>query len=62
MTKLTVRAKEAAWILGISPSTLAKMRMRRDGPLFIKANDRLVLYRLDDIHSWLERNASRPRG
>lgn len=54
MERLAVRAKEAANMLGIAPSTLAKMRMRNDGPPFVKANERLVLYRVTDLQAWMK--------
>ncbi len=53
-----MRAPEAAAYLGLSASTLAKMRLRGDGPQFIKAGPRVVLYDLNDIDEWL---ASRRR-
>lgn len=50
---LQFRSREAASYLGISASTLAKMRMRGDGPAFIKAGSRIVLYAKADIDAWL---------
>jgi predicted DNA-binding transcriptional regulator AlpA len=47
------RAPEAAEYLGLSPSTLAKMRLRGDGPPFIKAGPRVVVYDIVDLESWL---------
>ena len=46
------RAPEAARYLGISPSTLAKMRLRGDGPVFLKLN-RSVAYDSRDLDAWL---------
>lgn len=48
------RAKEAARFLGLSPSTLAKMRLRGDGPRYAKAGPRIVLYDLKDLETWVE--------
>ncbi|NDR57176.1 helix-turn-helix domain-containing protein [Pseudoruegeria sp. M32A2M] len=49
------RPKHAADYLGISESTLAKLRMRvnrLDGPKFIKVSG-CVLYRRSDLDHWL---------
>jgi predicted DNA-binding transcriptional regulator AlpA len=48
------RAPEAAAYLGIAESTLAKMRLRGDGPRFIKAGKRIVLYDQADLEAWLD--------
>ena len=53
-----MRAPEAAAFLGFATSTLAKMRLRGDGPQFIKAGQRIVLYDRGDLEEWL---ASRRR-
>ncbi len=47
------RAPEAASYLGLSASTLAKMRLRGDGPAYSKAGPRIVVYDLDDLDAWL---------
>jgi len=47
------RAREAAEYLGLSSSTLAKMRLRGDGPPYSKAGPRVVIYDLADMESWL---------
>ena len=39
-----LRTPEAAEYLGLSQSTLAKMRLRGDGPAYLKAGQRIVLY------------------
>jgi predicted DNA-binding transcriptional regulator AlpA len=49
-----LRADAAARYLGVSASTLAKMRMRGDGPEFMKMGRRLVVYNLSDLTAWLE--------
>ena len=51
-TKL--RAPEAATYVGLSPSTLAKMRLRGDGPVYSKAGPRVVIYDKADLDAWLE--------
>lgn len=54
MTPTKFRAPTAAEYLGLSVSTLAKMRLRGDGPLYMKAGPRVVLYDLTDLDAWLE--------
>jgi len=49
-----LRAPEAAEYLGLSASTLAKMRLRGDGPPFLKAGRRIVLYDRSDLEAWLD--------
>lgn len=51
-----LRAPEAATYLGMSQSTLAKMRLRGDGPAYSKAGPRIVIYDLKDIEDWLARS------
>ena len=53
-----VRVNEAASYLGLSPSTLAKMRLRGDGPAYSKSGPRVVVYAIEDLHAYL---ASRRR-
>lgn len=55
---LAVAANEAAAMLGVSPRTLANWRTQGIGPAFIRvgAVHSRTLYRLDDLHAWLERN------
>jgi predicted DNA-binding transcriptional regulator AlpA len=48
-----LRTPEAAEYLGLSQSTLAKMRLRGDGPAYLKAGRRIVLYDPTDLESWL---------
>lgn len=52
--KKRLRSAEAAHYLGISASTLAKWRMRGDGPPFRRCGPRIVFYFVQDIESWLE--------
>lgn len=51
-TKL--RAPEAARYVGLSSSTLAKMRLRGDGPVYSKAGPRIVIYDQADLDAWLD--------
>jgi predicted DNA-binding transcriptional regulator AlpA len=47
-----LRAAAAAEYLGLSISTLTKMRVRGDGPTFIRLGRRSVGYIRDDLHVW----------
>jgi predicted DNA-binding transcriptional regulator AlpA len=51
--KRFLRAPEAASYLRLSVSTLAKMRLRGDGPLYTKLGPRLVGYELRHLDHWL---------
>ena len=53
-----LRVAEAAKYIGLTASTLAKKRLRGDGPPYYKAGPRIVLYDVRDIDFWL---ASRRR-
>ena len=44
----------AADFLKLAPKTLAHMRGRGDGPKYVRANARVVRYRLADLEAWLE--------
>ena len=48
-----LRAPAAAEYLGLSTSTLAKMRLRGDGPAYAKAGPRIVVYDVADLESYL---------
>ncbi len=48
-----MRAPDAAAYLGLSPSTLAKMRVRGDGPVYSKAGPRVVVYDVVDLDAFL---------
>ena len=50
-----MRAPDAAAYLGLSPSTLAKMRVRGDGPVYAKAGPRVVVYAVEDLDAYLAR-------
>ena len=53
-----LRTEAAARYLGLARSTLAKMRVRGDGPPFSKAGLRVVIYDMQDLNDWL-RNTRR---
>ena len=48
-----LRPPGAASYLGLSASTLAKMRLRGDGPPYSKAGPRIVVYDVQDLNAWL---------
>lgn len=52
-TDRRLRAPDAAAFLGIAPSTLAKMRLRGDGPAYHKVGARVVSYSISDLELWL---------
>ena len=49
-----LRAPGAAAYLGLSASTLAKMRLRGDGPKYAKLGRRIVIYDLKDLEAWVD--------
>lgn len=53
ISKRLLRAPEAAHYVRLSTSTLAKMRLRGDGPRYIKAGLRIIVYHEDDLNLWL---------
>jgi predicted DNA-binding transcriptional regulator AlpA len=48
-----LRAGAAAAYLGLSKSTLAKMRLRGDGPQYAKLGRRVVVYDTSDLDAWV---------
>lgn len=49
---------EVAEYLGVSPGTLAKMRMDDgDGPEFIRVNARTIRYEWPSVHQWVAERA-----
>jgi predicted DNA-binding transcriptional regulator AlpA len=52
-THSLLRAPAAAAYVGLSASTLAKMRLRGDGPAYSKAGPRIVVYQQADLDDWL---------
>jgi predicted DNA-binding transcriptional regulator AlpA len=53
-----VTAKVAAKFVGLSASTLAKLRLNGNGPIYCKLGRR-VLYRPSDLEEWLESRTAR---
>jgi predicted DNA-binding transcriptional regulator AlpA len=50
---LHLRTPQAAEYLGISTSSMEKMRMRGDGPPYAKLG-RLVIYAMNDLDAWVK--------
>jgi len=50
---ITLTAAQAANIVGLSPSTMAKLRLAGNGPVYCKLGRRVV-YRREDLEAWLE--------
>lgn len=50
---------QASEWLGLSKSTLAKMRLRGDGPKYIKLGPRRVAYRKLDLEIWVAERSFR---
>jgi excisionase family DNA binding protein len=53
-----VTASEAARLLGLSESTLAKLRLNGNGPTYCKLGRRVV-YRTADLDEWLQSRTTR---
>jgi predicted DNA-binding transcriptional regulator AlpA len=51
--KLHLRTPEAADYLGLSASTMEKMRLRGNGPRYAKLG-RLVVYAIADLEAWVD--------
>jgi predicted DNA-binding transcriptional regulator AlpA len=51
-------AKIAAHFVGLSESTLAKLRLNGNGPVYCKLGRRVV-YRPADLEQWLQSRAAR---
>ena len=47
-----LRPKEAARYIGLSASTLAKMRCRGDGPNYVKLGLGAIGYRIADLNAY----------
>ena len=53
---------QAAARLGISATTLKRMRLRGDGPPFLRLSARVVRYSADGLQRWLDRRTSEGAG
>ena len=52
MTQRYLRTKDAAKYVGVGQSTLERMRIEGNGPLFRKLGQRIVTYAVDDLDAW----------
>jgi predicted DNA-binding transcriptional regulator AlpA len=48
-----LRTPEAATYVGLSPSTLQKLRLTGNGPAYHKAGPKIVVYSVEDLDAWL---------
>jgi excisionase family DNA binding protein len=55
---ITMTVNEAARLLGLAPSTLAKLRLNGNGPVYCKLGRRVV-YRRSDLENWLQSRTAR---
>ncbi len=53
MTPILFRPPKAADYLGLAVSTLAKQRLRGDGPKFIRLSSRAIGYLRSDLDEWI---------
>ncbi len=53
MTPILFRPPKAAYYLGLAVSTLAKQRLRGDGPKYIRLSARAIGYLQADLDEWL---------
>ena len=53
-----ITASQAAKLVGLSESTLAKLRLNGNGPLYCKLGRRVV-YRPSDLEQWLQSRTAR---
>jgi excisionase family DNA binding protein len=55
---IVLTAGEAARVVGLSKSTLAKLRLNGNGPIYCKLGRRVV-YRQEDLEQWLQSRTAR---
>ena len=53
-----LRTQDAAAYVGLSPSTIEKMRCYGGGPKFIRLGGRAIGYDIADLDRWLEAQAN----
>lgn len=53
-----LRTPEAAHYLGLSPSTLEKMRLDGAGPVYVRLGGRAVGYDVRALDAWLDAQAA----
>lgn len=59
MTKIYFTPREAAEYLRSSTSTLAKARMKKNGPAFVRIG-RAIRYRQSDLDLWMSASVNGP--
>jgi predicted DNA-binding transcriptional regulator AlpA len=57
--KRVLRTPQAAEYVGLSASTLEKFRLTGNGPTYRKAGPKIVVYRVEDLDTWLNANRHR---
>jgi len=57
-TPTVVASRDAARMVGLSESTLAKLRLNGNGPVYCKLGRRVV-YRPADLEEWLQSRTAR---
>jgi predicted DNA-binding transcriptional regulator AlpA len=56
-----LRPREAATLLNISRRTLDALRLKGDGPAFVRVTPGLIGYRPVDLAAWIEARRHEPR-
>lgn len=59
MTRKILTTREASLYTSLSESWLEKMRLRGDGPAFVRLGVRRVGYEIDALDRWLDRQRER---
>lgn len=54
--------RQAATVIGVSVSTLKRMRYAGLGPVYVKVGSRTYRYSAGDIEDWVRDRRSRPQG
>lgn len=49
-----LRTREAAKYCGLSPSTMEKLRLTGNGPVYSKVGPKIVVYGPEDLDAWLD--------
>jgi len=55
MSPRILRTPEAAAYVGVSTSTLEKLRLTGQGPAFVRLGSRMVGYEVESLDRWIER-------
>ena len=59
VARRVLRTSDAAAYLGISASTLERMRSTDEGPRFVRLGGRSIGYDVRDLDNWLDRQRER---